>query len=1107
MRVVVFCLTLTLVVAPNICVARDIWSSLGPIGGAISSMAIDPQNPQILYVGTASGRVFKSINGGRSWESAGSRDGVIEYNGVAVKALVIDPTNSSTLYAVASSVFKSTNSGASWRRTADGIGGSQLTSLAIRPDEPQRLYVGTYAGGIYVSVNGGSLWKSSNSGIGATDITCLAINPKFPRVLYAGSRGPGAKLYKSVDEGVSWNEAGISKEIIAIAIDPVNPETVYATAGGGTVTPKLYKTTDGGGQWMDITAAAHVPANVAIDPLDPSVLYAAGYSAADKAFKSTNGGASWTGIGPLNVYVKSFYIDPQNPAIVYGLSDRFGVYKSVDGGGSWSSSNSGLNAMAVESLAVGSQSPAVLYAASRASIIKSSSGGREWTDISIPGNSEMGATYLTIDPQKSSTVYGGIGSVYRTTNAGADWTGLNTGYTMLVMAIDPQAPFVAYAGTSTSGILKSTDGGANWNWVSAGLPDVSFPAVAVDTYNSAVLYAGSDGKGLFKSTDSAATWIPLNTGIPDLHVLQIVLDPRDYYAVYAVTAEAGIIKSLDGGFSWNTASGGLSGSATTMVIDPKDSNTLYAGTWDRGVYKSTDGGASWIAWSTGIADAGMTALAIDPAQRKIYAGTSSRGIWVASMDAPPDLKVSAGGAVAILTSGTGANRDGYAEVAVNAGPTPWGTAVFSLRQDGIVVSEAGVPASPPTTMARLFVEYRNDVQAVPARSDAGTVDINTGIAVVNYGSKLANVSYILSDSHGNSLAVGNGTIEAGDHIACFIDQLSTCAAPDFTLPSDFGRTTQFGTLDVIGDQPLSVLALRGTVNQRDEFLITTTPVADLTKAPGNRPLYFPQFVDGAGYTTSLILLNTSDTAETGTLLVRDQDGNPLEVNPVGGAAGSSFAYSIEPGGLFRFQTDGSPADLKAGWVELTPDLNTAAPVGSGVFGFIPEDVLVSESGIPSSSAIMRARVYVDLSENHDTGLAIANVSEGRTTFTFTAYNNNGTPVTGTAEIPMVLQGNCYKAAFAREFVSGLPSGFTGVLEIGANAPFAALTLRSLYNERKDFLMTTFPVVETGKSAPSPMLFPHIVNGGGYTTEFILLSPGLESTTNLLMYDDYGLPFE
>ena len=88
-------------------------------------------------------------------------------------------------------------------------------------------------------------------------------------------------------------------------------------------------------------------------------------------------------------------------------------------------------------------------------------------------------------------------------------------------------------------------------------------------------------------------------------------------------------------------------------------------------------------------------------------------------------------------------------------------------------------------------------------------------------------------------------------------------------------------------------------------LMTTTPVADLTQSPGSNPAYFAQLVDGGGYTTSLILMNTSNMEETGTFELLDNDGNPLSVNQVGGSFDSSFNYSIPPDGAFHFQTDGA----------------------------------------------------------------------------------------------------------------------------------------------------------------------------------------------------------
>jgi sugar lactone lactonase YvrE len=478
---------------------------------------------------------------------------------------------------------------------------------------------------------------------------------------------------------------------------------------------------------------------------------------------------------------------------------------------------------------------------------------------------------------------------------------------------------------------------------------------------------------------------------------------------------------------------------------------------------------------------------------------------VSESKASMNLILNNGGTAVCSTAGLNEKfRTGYAELAVSSGVAPYSTAVFKLKQNGVVVSEAGVPVAPPTRSARIFIDYRAGVNAVPARSNAGTVDINTGIAVVNYGSEVANVSYTLRDSNGNSIAVGHGTIARGRHLACFVDQLKEIAALDFNLPTDFQSAIQFGSLEIASDQPVSVLAMRETINQRNEVLMTTTPVADLTKAPpsGNTAIYFPQLADGGGYTTTLILLNTSGSIERGRLQIFDKNGSPIAVNQVGGTRDSTFYYSIPAGGVFRLQTDGFPSEINAGWVRLMP-AGTPTPVGSGVFGFNPEDVLVSESGIPSASATTHIRVYADVSTGHNTGLAIANISGSDSTVTVAAYRGDGVTPAGISEESVILPIDGYKAAFADEFINGLPEGFTGVLDISSRTPFAALTLRMLVNERNEFLMTTFPVADMTQPAPVPLLFPQLADGGGYATQVILLSPGGQASTILRFYDEMG----
>ena len=471
-----------------------------------------------------------------------------------------------------------------------------------------------------------------------------------------------------------------------------------------------------------------------------------------------------------------------------------------------------------------------------------------------------------------------------------------------------------------------------------------------------------------------------------------------------------------------------------------------------------------------------------------------------------ELTLSGGSACTVATAGGGGNMQvGYAAATVTSGATPYGVAVFSFRQNGIVVSEAGVPAAPPTTRARIFIDYRSAAAAVPGRADAGTIDINTGIALANQGSVAANVTYILRHITGAIITTGHGTIDAGYQFARFVNQLKDQLAPDFDLPSDFSTMARFASLEISSDQPLSVLALRMTTNQRSEALFTTTPVADLRQPLSDSPAYFPQFVDGGGYTTSLVLLNTSGATETGSLQIMDNDGLPFVVNQSGGAADSSFRYSIQPDGVFRLQTDGSPADAKAGWVRLIPDAGTSSPIGTGVFSYNPAGVLVAESGVPAAAATTHARVYVDLSGRHNTGLAIVNVADTNARISINAFQIDGTTGIGTSQGPLPLSILGHAAKFANEFITGLPADFTGVLDISSPTPFAALTIRSLYNERGDFLATTFPLADANQEAPSPIVFPQIADGGGYVTQFVFLNTGGTSSMILSFYGAAGSP--
>jgi hypothetical protein len=482
--------------------------------------------------------------------------------------------------------------------------------------------------------------------------------------------------------------------------------------------------------------------------------------------------------------------------------------------------------------------------------------------------------------------------------------------------------------------------------------------------------------------------------------------------------------------------------------------------------------------------------------------------WFTKSQAPLSsilIRVSGGGAGSAATSVNPAQvQAGYAVVGGSTGNGLYGTAVFISTQNGVVLSEVGVPASPPTNRARIFVDFRTGVASKSDENEASTVTVKTGLALVNTTTGLAHFTLTLRDKNGGAVASGQGTLAAGFHLSKFLDQLGDLTS-GFNLPPDFATRIQFGSLEIQSDQLLSLVALRETINQRGESLYTTTPIVDENSATSGAPIYLAHFVDGGGYKTAIALMNPSAQPMSGSFTFFNQNGNPLSVrNEFDGTTHSSFAYAIPPQGVFVFQSDGSPSGINGGWVKLNPDAGTFAPVSSGIFSDRNNSILVTESGVPSVVPTTHARVYVDGTGGHSTGLSFGNPNSSAAAINLQAFLVDGLTSAGIPRA-MSIPPNGHFAAYANQFISGLPAGFTGVLDFSASLPVVALTLRSLTNARGDTVLTTFPVADFNQSAPSPLVFPQIAAGGGFQTQFILLNTSGVVNTTVNFFGDDGTP--
>jgi C-terminal processing protease CtpA/Prc len=439
------------------------------------------------------------------------------------------------------------------------------------------------------------------------------------------------------------------------------------------------------------------------------------------------------------------------------------------------------------------------------------------------------------------------------------------------------------------------------------------------------------------------------------------------------------------------------------------------------------------------------------------------------------------GAVSLASFGTSSNLSvGYGKIQSETGNTPSGVAILGLRQNNVLVSETSVPATPLIQNGRTFAEI--------------SAMVNTGLAIANPNDQDATITFYFTDANGN---FGNGTttIPAKGQIASFLNQ------------SPFnGRSPLSGTFTFTSSLPVAAVGLRGLTNGRGELLITTLPIADLGTPSGTAPLVFPHFADGGGWTTQVVLANPTDNVLTGTIQFRDPSGQPSIVTVNNQTAGS-FAYSIPPRSAQTLPTSGAGVAATVGSVLLVPATNMAAPFGLAVFSFRNGGITVSEAGVPAVPAGNAFRLYAEASLSVQTGIAIANTSANVAAVTLELFKLDGssTGLTKTLSIPP----NGQVATFVNqipEFASALLGTFQGTLRVSSSAPVSVIGLRGRYNERRDFLTATMMTVdEASPPSTAPLFFPHIVDSGGYTTQFILFSarPRQASSGTLSLFGQTG----
>jgi 6-phosphogluconolactonase (cycloisomerase 2 family) len=209
-------------------------------------------------------------------------------------------------------------------------------------------------------------------------------------------------------------------------------------------------------------------------------------------------------------------------------------------------------------------------------------------------------------------------------------------------------------------------------------------------------------------------------------------------------------------------------------------------------------------------------------------------------------------------------------------------------------------------------------------------------------------------------------------------------------------------------------------------------------------------------------------------------------------------FSMTDRGGFSKRTAGAGTSVTVGYGRIEPNPGSSAPSGMAIFGFRRGGVLVSEASVPASATLLSGRTYAEINGPVNTGLAIANPNNQDATVTFSFTSSAGeASVPSTLSIP----ANGQIARFLNEAPFNGSNPFLGSLSFSSNIPVTAIALRGYTNARGDFLITTLPVADLAAPVPvgENIVFPHFAEGGGWTTQAVLVNPTDSTLTGSVQF--------
>ncbi|MGE3465571.1 MAG: WD40/YVTN/BNR-like repeat-containing protein, partial [Pyrinomonadaceae bacterium] len=605
------------------------WQVVGPTGGDVRVVAIDPKDKDRLYMSTLDGQIHTSSDGGATWRLLVN----LNQPELVLDQLFVDARDSKIIYAsghrhkAPGGFFRSTDGGVTWKESKE-LKNESIHAMTQSTLDPNQLIAGT-TNGVWISKNSGSDWEKIDSNSMPVNVNSLAMDPRNTSTMYAGTWW---RAYKTTDSGQSWrlikNGMIDDSDVFAMTVDPRNPEHVIASACSG-----IYQSQNGGERWVKvqgIPSQSRRTRDILQHPTIAGIVYAA---TTEGFWMTTNGGRSWALTTQRNIEINSVAVHPDAPNRVFIGTNNYGVMVSNDGGRNFTPTNGNFSSRLTYFASPDVEQHDRLYAATHNTasgggyFFVSADGGRTWVPGRNLDTSRIRIFAFKQDPSNPNLMYLGTNlGIYRSVDRGNSWAMLPAAKTAKPPAKSTRRVKRPVKKAPAKKPVKKTVSVTAKNSPPAAVASVPEPTpvklvpelkekvkvIEFAPYEKGTLLVGTDS-GVYRSRDLTKGWekLPLPAGM-NTNIFAIHISPARPETIWVGTATSGVLVSRDNGATWERTGGAVSNvPVSSIASDPERPDYIYVGTIQT-FYLSRDNGKTWSRRGGNLSLGNFTSILINP---------------------------------------------------------------------------------------------------------------------------------------------------------------------------------------------------------------------------------------------------------------------------------------------------------------------------------------------------------------------------------------------------------------------------------------------------------------------------------------------------------------